>query len=118
MVTPLRGDVFWVRFGPIADSGPAGMRPAVIVQNDLLNRSRINTTVVALITSTQKLGEVPGNVMLAKGTANLPKSSVVVVTQLATIDKSRLLGKIGTLPNPIAEAVSAGCQMVLARELF
>lgn len=66
----------------------------------------------------QKLAEVPGNVTITKGTANLPKASVVVVTQLATIDKSRLLGKIGTLPSPIVEAVSAGCQMVLARKVF
>jgi len=117
-VTPLQGDVYWVRFGSSGDSVPSGMRPAVIVQNDLLNRSKVNTTVVSLITSNQKLARVPGNVMLRKGTANLPKPSVVVVSQVAAIDKSRLLQKIGTLPGPLVDEIIAGCQMVLAREVF
>ncbi len=117
-MTPLQGDVYWVRFGSSGDSGPSGMRPAVIVQNDLLNRSKVNTTVLSLITSNQKLARVPGNVMLRKGTANLPKPSVVVVSQMAAIDKSRLLQKIGTLPSPVVDEIIAGCQMVLARKVF
>jgi len=117
-VTPLQGDVYWVRFGSSGDSGPTGMRPAVIVQNDLLNRSKVNTTVVSLISSNQKLARVPGNVKLRKSTANLPKPSVVVVSQMSTIDKARLLQKIGTLPNSAVDEIIAGCQMVLARNVF
>ena len=98
MVVPVQGDVYWVRFGHSGDSGPSGRRPAVVIQNDLLNRSNINTTIVSLITSNLKLAGVPGNVLVKKGIANLPKSSVVVISQMATVDKSRLLDKIGTLP--------------------
>ena len=105
MVTPLQGDVFWVRFGPSGDSGPSGKRPAVVIQNDLLNRSVIRTTVVALITSNLKLAAVPGNVLLARGAGNLPKRSVAVVSQMATVDKSRLLEKIGTLPPGCREEI-------------
>ena len=113
MVTPIQGDVYWVQFGSPKDSGPAGKRPAVVIQNDLLNRSNIRTTVVVLITSNLKLAAVPGNVRLNKGAANLPKPSVVVVSQIATIDKSRLLEKIGTLDRGnIAQTVN-NCQRII-----
>jgi len=113
MVKPKQGDIYWVKFGPLEDSGPSGKRPAIVVQNDLLNRSNIRTTVVALITSNQKLATVPGNILLKKGTANLPKTSVVVVSQMATVDKGRLLEKIGTLDKTSREAVNEGCQWVI-----
>ncbi len=113
MVAPLQGDIYWVRFGRPSDSGPSGKRPAVVIQNNLLNESRIQTTVVALITSNKKLAAIPGNVLLRKGIANMPKTSVVVVSQMATIDKGRLLEKIGTLSKDIIEEVIKQCQMVI-----
>ena len=113
MVRPRQGDIYWVKFGPPKDSGPSGKRPAVVVQNNLLNRSNIRTTVVALITSNQKLAGVPGNILLKKGMANLPKISVVVVSQMATVDKGRLLEKIGTLSKQNREEVIKGCQLVI-----
>jgi len=108
MVMPHQGDVYWVRFGRATDSGPAGKRPAVVIQNDLLNRSNIRTTVVVLLTSNLKLSAVPGNVSLNKGAANLPKSSVAVVSQMATVDKGRLLEKIGTLRSQMKEEIIQG----------
>jgi mRNA interferase MazF len=114
MVIPNQGDIYWVRFGHPGNSGPSGSRPAVIIQNDLLNRSNIRTTVVALITSNIKLASVPGNVRLKKGTANLPKSSVVVVSQMATIDKGRLLEKIGTISKEKVREIIKGCQNVIS----
>ena len=68
---------------------------------------------VALITSNMKLGEVPGNVRLRKGTANITKSSVVVVSQMATVDKTRLIEKIGTLEKEIVDEILKNCQMVI-----
>lgn len=118
MVKPRQGDIFWVRFGRAGDSGPSGKRPAVIIQNDLLNRSKIRTTVVSLITSNRKLGEIPGNVRLKKGMGNIPKTSVVVVSQIATVDKERLLEKIGTLDKETTEAVLNGCRMVISTSIF
>ncbi len=113
MVKARQGDIYWVRFGPSKDSGPSGKRPAVVIQNDLLNKSKIQTTVVVLITSNQKLAQVPGNILLEKGTANLSKTSVVVVSQMATVDKDRLLEKIGTLRDEIQKEVIAGCRWVI-----
>lgn len=118
MVKARQGDIYWVRFGPSKDSGPSGKRPAVVVQNDLLNKSKIQTTVVALITSNRKLAQVPGNILLKKGTANLSKTSVVVVSQMATVDKGRLLEKIGTLRDEIQKEVIAGCRWVIDNSAF
>jgi len=118
MVSPRQGDIYWVRFGSSGNSGPSGKRPAVVIQNDALNRSNINTTIVSLLTSKQKLGQIPGNVCLTNGTANLPKKSVVVVSQLATVDKNWLLEKIGTLNKEKLEEVVAGCQMVISSSPF
>ena len=116
MVVPNQGDVYWVQFGPAVDSGPAGKRPAVVVQRDLLNRSHIRTTVVVLLTSNMKLAAVPGNVSLKKGEANIPKASVAVVSQIATVDKGRLLLKIGTLNMQTRQAVLQGCHDVIRQD--
>jgi len=115
MVTPRQGDVCWVRFGQPGDSGPAGKRPAVVIQNDLLNRSHIRTTVVVLLTSNLKLSAVPGNVSLKKGAGNLPKSSVAVVSQMATVDKGRLLEKIGTLNRQATGEIVLGCRDIISQ---
>lgn len=118
MVKPKQGDIYWVRFGTSGDSGPSGKRPAVVIQNDLVNTSNIRTTIVSLITSNLKLADIPGNVRLKKGTANLPKPSVVVTSQIATVDKSRLLEKIGSLSNAVKEAVVDGCRMSISLKIF
>ncbi|MCP4668128.1 MAG: type II toxin-antitoxin system PemK/MazF family toxin, partial [Deltaproteobacteria bacterium] len=78
----------------------------------------IRTTVVSLITSNRKLGEIPGNVRLKKGLGNIPRTSVVVVSQMATVDKERLLGKIGTLDNETTEEILKGCGMVISSSIF
>lgn len=67
-----------------------GRRPGLVVQNDLLNDSKLNTVIVIAITSTLKFGELPGNVRLHKGEANLPKPSVINMTQIKTVDKLSL----------------------------
>jgi mRNA interferase MazF len=91
-----QGEIYWLRFRGVG-SEPAGRRPALVVQHDRFNRSAIQTTVVAAITSNLLLAEVPGNVRLKKGEASLPRPSVVNLTQLRTIDRDRLEDLIGTL---------------------
>lgn len=117
MVNPGQGDLYWGKFGDPGDSGPSGKRPAVVIQNDLLNMSKIHTTIVSLITSNRKLGAIPGNVELTKGSGNIPKTSVVVVTQIATVDKNRLLEKIGTLNQETMDKILKGCQMVISSKI-
>lgn len=91
-----RGDVFWVQFTG-SGSEPMGRRPAVVIQHDRYNRSAIQTTVIAAITSNLRLSAMAGNVRLAKGEAGLSRACVVNVTQLATIDKARLTQRVGAL---------------------
>ena len=92
-----QGDVFWVDLGEPSGSGPGFLHPHVVIQNDLYNQSRLSTVVVCGLTSNLKRATVPGNVLLEMGEANLPKRSVVSVSQIITIDKDDLIDKIGTL---------------------
>jgi len=62
--------------------------------------------------------EIPGNVSLRKGLGNIPKTSVVVVSQMATVDKARLLEKIGKLDKETIEKILKGCQMVISSSIF
>ena len=91
-----QGDVFWLTLGGTG-SEPKGRRPVVVVQHDRYNHSAISTTVVAALTSNLRLAAMPGNVRLSKGEGGLPRASVVNVSQLATLDKSRLTDRIGKL---------------------
>jgi mRNA interferase MazF len=67
------------------------------VQHDRFNRSTISTTVVVAITSNLRLGVMPGNIRLRRGEAGLPRASVVNVSQIRTIDRTRLVDRVGVL---------------------
>jgi mRNA interferase MazF len=107
-----QGEVYWLRFGG-EGSEPRGRRPVVIVQDDRYNRSAIATTVVAAITSNLRLAASPGNVRLRKGEAGLPRPCVVNVTQLRTVDRSRLAAPLGVLGPRRIQAVVRGLSLVL-----
>ena len=92
-----QGDVYWVDLGEPRGSAPGYRHPHVVIQNDLFNRSRINTVVVCVITSNLKRAAAPGNVLLEKDEANLAKRSVVNVSQIFTVNKADLAERIGTL---------------------
>ena len=108
-----QGDVYWVDFGEPAGSEPAFLRPCVVVQNDVFNASRLNTVVVCAITSNLKLETSPGNVLLKKGEAKLPKDSIVNITQMITVDKASLTEKIGSLSQAKLMKVLDGVYLLL-----
>ena len=110
-----QGDVFWLTFDGVG-SEPSGRRPALVVQHDRFNRSAINTTVVAAITSNLRLAAMPGNVRLRKGEANLPKASVVNVSQLRTLDRARLSTRVGSLAPARRMEVLRGIALVLGTD--
>jgi len=113
-----QGDVFWLDTGPPRGSGPGFRRPHVVVQNDIFNASRIQTTVLCAVTSNLTRAKAPGNLLLRKGEANLPRPSVVNVSQVVTVDKSILREKIGTLSRQRVREIVAGLSLVLEpREL-
>ena len=82
------------------------------MQSDLFNRSRIGTTVVCVITSNVSRAGAPGNVLLADGEANLPKTSVVNVSQIVTVDKEALADYLGKLRPTALRAVEAGLALL------
>ena len=108
-----QGDVFGVDLGEPSGSEPGYRHPHVVIQNNIFNRSRINTVVVCVITSNLKRADAPGNVLLEAGEAHLPKPSVVNVSQLFTVDKRDLSEKIGTLSRERVEQILAGIDLVL-----
>ena len=89
-------------------------RPALIIQADAFNRSTIGTVVVAAITSKLARGDDPGNATLPRGAAGLPKASVVNASQLATLDRSALVNRVGRLSRQHLARVAEGLRMVLA----
>jgi len=113
-----QGDVFWLDAGAPRGSGPGFRRPHVVVQNDVFNASRIQTTVLCAVTSNLARAKAPGNLLLQKGEANLPRPSVVNVSQVVTVDKSVLREKIGTLSRQRVREIIPGLRLVLeSREL-
>lgn len=70
---------------------------SAVVQNNIFNLSKLNTVIVCTLTSNLRRAQIKGNVLLESGEANLPKQSVVIVSQLFTVDKSQLTDYIGTL---------------------
>ncbi len=108
-----QGDVYWIDLGTPSGSGPGFLHPYVVVQNDIYNRSRLNTVVVCGLTSNLQRAESPGNVLLEEGEANLPKRSVVNVTQVYTVDKEDLTEKIGTLAPDRIQQVLDGIYLLL-----
>ena len=112
MVTQ-QGDLFWLDFGKPSGSGPAHVRPCLVIQNNLFNQSKINTVVVCAITSNLDRAKAPGNVLLMKEEANLPKKSVINVSQIYTVDKSDLKEKIGSLTQKRLAEVLSGIHLLI-----
>ena len=107
-----QGDVFWVGLPIPRGSEPGYRRPVVVVQNNLLNSGPIATVVVCAVTTSRRRALAPGNVSLAKGEANLPKPSIVNVTQVLTVDKAEMTEKIGTLSAARVGQVLDGLRLV------
>lgn len=108
-----QGDVVWVAFPPERGSAPAGRRPAVVLQHDRFNRTRLNTVVVVAITSRLKYGALPGNVRLRKSEGGLPRASVVNVTQMAAVDRACLDGRLGRLSRERLAQIWEGVRLLL-----
>lgn len=107
-----QGDIFWVELHEPSGFEPGYQHPHVVIQNNLFNRSRINTVVVCALTSNLKRANAPGNVLLDKGEANLPKKSVVNISQIFTVNKSDLSEKIGSLRRERFNQVLEGIRLL------
>lgn len=104
-----QGEVYWVDLGEPSGAEPAYRHPHVVV----LNRSRIRTTVLCALASNLDRAASPGNVLLAQGEADLPKRSVVNVSQIFTVDKTDLVERIGALTPARLREVLRGITLLL-----
>ncbi len=110
-----QGDIFWTDLPEPAGAEAGYRRPVVVVQGDALNRSRISTIVCVAVTSNLKWAKAPGNVRLAARESGLPRDSVVNVSQLLTLDRSRLSERAGSVSPPKIDEILSGINLVLGR---
>ena len=113
-----QGDIYWVQVKHPNEREAGILHPHVVLQDNLFNHSRINTVVVCALTSNLKrIANTPGNILLDVGEANLPKQSVVEVSKVSTVDKTRLGEYIGSLSEERINEILAGMRF-LQRSFF
>lgn len=105
---PHRGGVYWVEVDAATGVTPNYRHPHVVIQDDVLNQSRIHTVVVCAISSNLTRATEPGNVRLDPGEGNLSKPSVVIVSQISSIPKTQLGALLGTLSEQRVEQILSG----------
>lgn len=99
-----RGEVFYADLSPVVGSEQGGVRPVLIVQNDVGNRFS-PTVIAAAITSKHDKTNLPTHIGLKAGTGGLTKDSVVLLEQIRTLDKRRLREKAGRLDEDVLQKV-------------
>ena len=92
-----RGDLYYADLSPVVGSEQGGVRPVLIVQNNVGNKYS-PTIIAAAVTSQLDKAKLPTHIALEAGKYGLPKNSVVLLEQIRTLDKRRLKEKIGELP--------------------
>ncbi len=100
-----RGDIFYADLSPVIGSEQGGIRPVLIVQNDIGNKFS-PTVIVAAITSQINKSKLPTHIEIGAKDFGLAKDSVILLEQVRTIDKKRLREKIGKLDDELMENVN------------
>lgn len=108
-----RGDVFYADLRPVIGSEQGGIRPVLIIQNDIGNRHS-PTVICAAITSKMNKAKLPTHIELDCGKYDMVKDSVILLEQLRTIDKRRLKDKVCHLDNDIMEQVNRALAVSLS----
>ena len=108
-----RGDIIIANLEPIAGSEQGGIRPVLVIQNDIIN-IHSPTTIIAPITSRIYTKEYPTNVQFLSADSGLKKESTILLNQIRTIDKSRLIKKKGVLDDYTRTKVDKAIKISLA----
>jgi mRNA interferase MazF len=108
-----RGELWWVDYGIPYGSEPGYRRPVIILQNDIFNTSKINTTVVIPLSTNLLLADVPGNIFISKKDSKLSKDSVILLSQIGVIDKERLIEKISKINNETLSKIETNVLFIL-----
>ena len=105
-----------MNFGTPQGSEPGYVHPTVVVQSNVFNASGIGTVVVCSTTTTLRRANDPGNVLLDIGEGGLPNRSVVNVSQIIAVDRSRLMERIGSLRPDRVRQILGGIRQLLEGE--
>ena len=114
-MTIKRGEIYYADLSPVVGSEQGGIRPVLIVQNDVGNKYS-PTVIAAAITSQQNKARLPTHIEIEARTCGLSKNSIVLLEQIRTLDKKRLRERMGCLDHGVmhrvddAIAVSFGLQ--------
>lgn len=108
-----QGEIYWVDLGEPSGSEPGYRHPHVVIQNNIFNSSNINTVVVCTLTTNLIRAKAPGNVTLDEGEANLPKKSVVNISQIYTVNKNDLTEKIGQVSEKRIKEILEGLKLLV-----
>lgn len=111
----MNGEIWWIDFQEPRGSTPAFVRPGIIVQNDELNSSELNSTIVIPITTNCRLADYKGNVFLDKTESKLSKDSVALCAQITTVDKQALLEKNSKISSELLNEVYEEISWVLEK---
>ncbi|MCL5290121.1 MAG: type II toxin-antitoxin system PemK/MazF family toxin [Eubacteriales bacterium] len=107
-----RGDIFYADLSPVVGSEQGGTRPVLIIQNDIGNQYS-PTTIVAAITSQIDKTMLPTHVEMSASPGGLEKNSVILLEQIRTIDKSRIMEKITSLDPEMMNRVNQAVEISL-----
>jgi len=107
-----QGDIYWVQLDEPSGTESGYAHPHVVIQDNVINHSRINTVVMCALTTNSKRANAPGNVLLEAGEGNLPKQSIVVVSQVSTVAKAQLGEYIGSLTQQRINQILTGMQFL------
>lgn len=105
-----RGDIFYADLSPVVGSEQGGIRPVLIVQNDIGNKYS-PTVIIAAITSQINKAKLPTHVEINAEEYGIPKDSVILLEQIRTIDKKRMKERVGHLSDTLMEKVERALQI-------
>ena len=107
-----RGDIFYADLSPVVGSEQGGFRPVLVIQNDVGNKFS-PTVIIAAITSQLSKAKLPTHIELKKEKYNLLKDSVVLLEQIRTLDKRRLVNKVSSLDELVMQQVDVAMMISL-----
>lgn len=99
------GEICWIDLGLPLGHEPGFRRPALVIQSDSLNESRLGTTLVIPLTTNVALADYRGNVFVSSEDSGLPKASVALCSQIMVVDKTRLEEAVGRIPQALIDEV-------------
>lgn len=107
-----RGEIWWADLADRSREDSGYRRPVLIVQADSFNRSRLPTVLALVLSSSMRLLDAPGNVLLPRKNTGLSRDSVALVTQVVTLSRKNLVRRTGALNRPLMDQVEEGLRLV------